>query len=672
MKFIAANPHQPRRFSLPLFGGGLNLRDDPAAAADDQLTDADNVWCQGGSLRLRPGLRCPAGQMQPEVPDKTVEFCREDTADETAVGTRYGRRFVEREEDAGTVAFRTGILYCDGQTVYDPGYVGCSADEGDSALPVEHAPDATVRRMMLVSSGHLYAHTGTGWTLADDRAYVPLVMADGRGTNMTARVPARTSAPEQRNLLTSRFRARFTTDELGEYFHLPYIGLSAAPITATWVDGEGVSHLHVIPADAESEPPTPLPADGYRMWCGRSEGIVYFTNQGGSVETLPYGATENNLEITAAKPDPAARAVFGCRFGCFFGGNSALLDSGMRLFLSGNADRPSRIYWSAAGDPLYFPSGNYCDVGADDQPVTAFGRQDNLLVIFKTHEVFGVTSAASTAYTDGRGERLTLRQYHTTIGCDCPHTVRLCGGRLVWACSSGRVYMLTGTNAYARCNVRRLSALIEPDLQTVTAADWAHASACVFRGHYLLAAGHRAWLLHADESAFYRYTYAYSDEKAQKQLCWTRWSWDEDLTAVLALSREDAAALVARKDFSAVTYRMVCTFGGTADTVYTAPTHPTEQPVSGYFVTKPFDFGAPTRRKAIQCLRLAAACGEDGTVAWSMASEGGTASFGEADTYNGVITLYPPRRKNEWLSLRADAVGEMAVRDLECVWRPLK
>ena len=102
------------------------------------------------------------------------------------------------------------------------------------------------------------------------------------------------------------------------------------------------------------------------------------------------------------------------------------------------------MHWSDLNNPLYFPENNFSTVGDGSQKITAFGKQNDMLIIFKEHEIY-YTNYASNNFTaeevmsgaiiDVASSSATfpLTQIHSLIGCDCPNTIRLCANRLVWA-----------------------------------------------------------------------------------------------------------------------------------------------------------------------------------------------------------------------------------------------
>lgn len=74
----------------------------------------------------------------------------------------------------------------------------------------------------------------------------------------------------------------------------------------------------------------------------------------------------------------------------WFGGDAAGISGGSRVFLGANTDEKEKslVIWSGLNNPLYFPENCYAYVGNNSQSVTAFGRQSDMLVIFKERETY--------------------------------------------------------------------------------------------------------------------------------------------------------------------------------------------------------------------------------------------------------------------------------------------
>ena len=122
------------------------------------------------------------------------------------------------------------------------------------------------------------------------------------------------------------------------------------------------------------------------------------------------------------------------------------------IVMAGASAQPNAVFWSGndetGANPAYFPMTNYNIVGSANEPITAFGRQQNRLVILQTDRV----SAAEYTFTTV-DERLyvslNIRQINDRIGCDLPLSVQLIENNLVWAHTRyGVMYLKDSTYAY--------------------------------------------------------------------------------------------------------------------------------------------------------------------------------------------------------------------------------
>ena len=106
-----------------------------------------------------------------------------------------------------------------------------------------------------------------------------------------------------------------------------------------------------------------------------SVGAIYFLKNVNSIDG------EANITVTFMADGEDKRAeITGCTFGTIFGTNG----SSNRLFLSGNASCPNRVFYSGYNDFTYFPDVNYINVGSETAKITGFCRLlDNTVAILK-------------------------------------------------------------------------------------------------------------------------------------------------------------------------------------------------------------------------------------------------------------------------------------------------
>lgn len=180
--------------------------------------------------------------------------------------------------------------------------------------------------------------------------------------------------------------------------------------------------------------------EGSEFSVNRATGIVTFSS------APPAG--QNNVIITAYKTvaDDISSAT-SCTIAMPFGGNN---DN--RIFFSGNGT--PYYYWSGVTDPSYWPLTQYNLIGANDDAVTAFGRQQDVLIIFKSRETYAVSYTYDTTVDKAYFSCVPVS---AVIGCDCPNSVQVINNRLTWLTSYGGVYTLNSTIVHDQKDILPIS-----------------------------------------------------------------------------------------------------------------------------------------------------------------------------------------------------------------------
>lgn len=156
------------------------------------------------------------------------------------------------------------------------------------------------------------------------------------------------------------------------------------------------------------------------------------------------------IKVQYAKRNDVARsAIEDCYIATTYGAKGIEANC---VVMAGSEAQPNAFFWSGndenGANPAYFPIEHYNLVGEYDDPITAFGRQQNKLVIFQKNRV----SSATYAFTSV-DNRLTVSLNTMTIndkiGCDIPNSVQQIENNLVWANSKlGIMYLKDSTYAY--------------------------------------------------------------------------------------------------------------------------------------------------------------------------------------------------------------------------------
>lgn len=603
-KLAATRTH---RITVPRLDGGLNLDETPTVVADNQITECRNMWWHNGTLQTRPGLECITGHVgefniiQPLSEGETLFIHYRPDGN----GTRSFYPLLQRVD--GSVE-RFGLMPYEYITMDDVPGTPCSAFGC-------HAPHgADYDFIFFFGGGEIFTYTIATTQMAYADPYVPHVSIDGAPT-----VERREGSPagtllEYPNRLCNQCLCTYTTDGVGTYFYLPaaFIGatLTATLTLALSENGEAIdldatlSHV-LAPATFHLDS-----AQYTRVVLGhtfyRSRGVFRLfgtaTRIDGSTEIVPLPRdSRNNLRMTINGYngyDPSL--ICQMTMATWFGGRHSGIGGGSRLFVAGHSDQPHRLCWSHVDNPLYFPDANEAYVGDSHAPITAFGKQSDMLVIFKTHETYAAEYVSQsdpiTAVLPHTQERQAYRAYfpitplHATIGCDCPDSVQLVNNKLVWMTSAGQIYMLAGVNRNSERNVRRITSMIAPALAAHPLDERIAASGGEFDGRYVLAVGTTVYLLDCRNTAFNGFGQYVNENTALRALVYYRWELPATGAYRLMSGGDTLIAIEVDPDFLTV-----CRFVGDVD-------HGHEIPTS--FTTKMYGCADPNRRMSVSSVTI--------------------------------------------------------------------
>ena len=184
--------------------------------------------------------------------------------------------------------------------------------------------------------------------------------------------------------------------------------------------------------------------------------------------------------------------ILSCKYYDTFGGSN-----NSRLFIAGCGY--SKYFYTQAYDISYFPESNFATLGNTEEDITGFGRQYNVLIVFKPREVYSIYSYTQTSTTTVMEEQIGLESFksqlvNASIGCDAPHSIQLVNNLLTWFNSTEGVCTLVSTNIQDERNVRIISRNIDytnnfgvkgvqdfnEDLNTIQSADYGNRYFLVF------------------------------------------------------------------------------------------------------------------------------------------------------------------------------------------------
>ncbi|MBR3960991.1 MAG: hypothetical protein IKK13_02120, partial [Clostridia bacterium] len=576
MKFPVMNKRPRQAVSIPELRGGLNLRDSVSMVNDNQLTECKNMWFSEGALRTRPGIAdtkyyYPVGEGL-EWPEWGRLRPHEIYVERD---NKRCRLFSGYSENSGKISF-----FFIGEDYFE-------------ALPIPESTDGN--HFAVKKDEIIYCYKADGvykcelnaeeisWVkIAEEEMYAPTIAIDCKvdGINFNGVMY------ESYNLLCDRYKLIYSTvnpnhkpvtvvtegveEETNELHEMTYFNViheekyekyADCIIKATITDKFGKKHYHsiILGADGNGEEKEEK-EDGLKMK-GNINGISFLN--GYDVVRI-YKNSEyikNNLEIEfpIIWEEKSKNKVLNMSRCAWFGGDSAGINGGTRLFLGGNSEEPNLVVWSDLNNPLYFPENNYFYVGEADSAVTAFGKQQDMLVIFKENETYytqynrntniSAENLINQSVVDyvGSSVYFPLVLINSRIGCDCPDTVQLCRNRLVWVCSDGKVYTLVTNNQYSERNIYEIGEMVsralseDKKLKGAVSADW--------NGHYILQSageigcGSTIYLM--DYNSYgYQFISSFSkNEDANIRIPWYIWRLEPHLKRVDSMHFYDTLTL---------------------------------------------------------------------------------------------------------------------------------
>lgn len=157
--------------------------------------------------------------------------------------------------------------------------------------------------------------------------------------------------------------------------------------------------------------------------------------------------------------DEERSQIYSCKYYDTFGGAN-----NSRLFLAGGGN--SKYFYSEAYDITYFPESNFATLGNTEEDITGFGRQYNVLIVFKPREIYSIYSYTQTSSTTIIEEEVGLEGFRSQlvnarIGCDAPNSIQIINNLLTWFNSREGICTLVSTNIQDERNVRLLSRNID-------------------------------------------------------------------------------------------------------------------------------------------------------------------------------------------------------------------
>lgn len=651
MRYPLINKKARQSVNIPELAGGMNLRDSVSLVADNQLTDAVNMWFHDGVLKTRPSIITDSGHNLPFRDGNIIyDTQRVEAFPETEVninGQRYILSCVKSTNITGMNTTRVDF-YLVGSDMSTLGYIEISQRQGTCF--VFQKKDllycfCSDRKIYTFDINNVGKGENPTWKqLSNEEIYAPIAMTHcktaGTGNNGPVTqhkedlLQLGATQFEGFNLLGNSYRMIYSTVNKDlitsekAYHEMCYCLLynpaivlmqdeSTLKVKAKITHANGKTYFHEVEIIGADNMEDSDPGDGLYM---RVMGIyvTFHEFSGGEYpikQVTEDDFVEDNLELIAPCPNSEENLdkVFNMTQAEWFGGASMGINGGTRLFLGGNTkeEEKSLLIWSGLDEPLYFSENCYSYVGKAAQAVTSFGKQSDMLIIFKENETYFTQYTQNTSITadslinqsvvDYAANRVyfPLTLLNANIGCSCPDTVQLCRNRLVWTNLDGRVYTLVSNNQYSERNIYEVGEMVERDLKK---EDLTNASSCDWEGHYVLLVKNHVYLMDYNSSG-YQYVYSYQkNEDANVRIPWYKWELPLDRNMKFC-HNGDRKLYVFSANTSGATEYWFDTESNQGDIA--EPNVVIElRPIHSSLTTKLFDFGMGGYRKNVEQVTL--------------------------------------------------------------------
>ena len=580
-----------RKLNISAFSGGVNYRDGISHVLDSQLTDCRNVWFKNGILQTRPGMVCA---------DNLKNF-ETDLLPYSDVATKKVYTKKENFRVINGITYQLVVFQYVDKLVFR--YYS-DVNNYIQVAEISDIPNAEFTCNIFQYNADIYcfcsgyyereeipfyifkitedAATFKAERITQDKMYIPTIMTNAIPNesfiDSEAEMVQRGAAfLEGYNLLGNRYKMVYST--AAEYEseadaisvtkdYMRYMLLHSVPVggkvTATITDINGVETVHEIIKD-ENDITTETANRGDNIFLNVKGKRIYFTDREGNIAQISRADyVHNNMVVTAPCPNTKEtyEKVLNMTRSEWFGGGSEGIYGGLHLFLGANTNKDEKalVCWSDFNKPLCFSENAYVYVGDKAQKVTAFGKQNDNLVIFKERELYATQYSSIDNPLSAEGTivdvttadvSFAMIQVHGFIGCDCPDSVQLCRNRLVWAHSDGKVYTLASASQWNERSIYEVSGMVEAKLEeeggkikNAISADW--------DGHYVLLIGDKFFLMDYNSYGYaHVYSYTKSDD-AQMHIPW--WIWEKpqynQYTFYNAEKVEDRRCVAERKPIS--------------------------------------------------------------------------------------------------------------------------
>lgn len=418
-------PSAERICNIPSLAGGLNIHDDPVRLAEDQSPELVNLWWKDGLLCSRPTQTVAASL--PGDADSTCA-CYPHLYHGYYIFHRGHQMFAASADLRTVTEIPTDRLdYID------------EAGDKVRGLPAVYGSFVLHNGQLYYKTKQIYAVIGEDLSVASVDPFCPTYLI-----NADPGVPGAGDLYQPLNRLCPDFYVTYspetdeTTDFYAPFYDCAVLDVEICDSTGAWVS-IGYGTFNNVTRQTR----------GARIKATDKENIT---------------AGQNNVRILFSRRtfddfQTCCDQLMSCNLATVYGGGA-----GLCMVLAGCSDQPNAWFWSAntdlSMDPTYFPMEHYNLAGDFSDPITAFGQQQNKLVIFQKSRIGG--AQFGTVDIDGRTFiTMDYAAIHPAIGCDLPGSVQLIENNLVFANRDRGVFLLRDTTAAGENTIAHLSDNIE-------------------------------------------------------------------------------------------------------------------------------------------------------------------------------------------------------------------
>lgn len=294
--------------------------------------------------------------------------------------------------------------------------------------------------------------------LPEEKLYTPTLLANGRGESYhfatvgekELRLPEPV-LPQAKNMLTPRFKARYTTDGSSSAFSLPFAEIDSSAVSAE-LDLKGEKYSFFIAEGSSASAQVKIGAESTTMHIDRISGRISF-KCGENVTYAPAFTGEyNNLTVTASKTEAQDKILASSFTACQKIEGSVPAGKNEITLFYGNKLMPAMVLANSPESPLYFSKKVVYSLGNPEKGVLHIADMGGKVFAFKEGKAFigeiklsEKEVGTSLQFFEGV---ISFKGQSEIPLCPRPETVRAQGGSILLQSEDNSVWEITlGANS---------------------------------------------------------------------------------------------------------------------------------------------------------------------------------------------------------------------------------